>query len=82
MRANRAPGASFQGHDFGKRYSSESKGNGFADSSGKRVHSGGFHLGGGHAPKSSGGGKSFGRGHSSGGGHFGGHGHSGGKHHR
>jgi len=68
MRGYRAPGASFQRSDFGKR------------SFGKPEHSGGKHLfGGGHGPKNSGGRKSFGRGHSGGGGHFGGH--SSGKHH-
>jgi hypothetical protein len=46
----------------------------FARSYGKPAHSGGFHLfGGGHGPKSFGGGKSF-SGHSGGG-------HGGGKHH-
>jgi hypothetical protein len=76
----RAAAAGPQYSDFGKRSSARFKGNGFAKSSGKQAHSGGFHFGGGHAPKSSGGGKSFSRAHSGGGGHFGGHGHSGGKH--
>jgi uncharacterized protein DUF3300 len=76
MRANGAP----RGGDFGERNFRGFKSNGFKDSSGKRAHWGGFHFGGGHAPKSSGGGKSFSRAHSGGGGHFGGHGHSGGKH--
>jgi hypothetical protein len=79
MRAYRAPNAGSQYSDFGKRSSGRFKGNSFAKSSGKQAH-GGFHFGGGHAPKISGGGKSFSRAHSSGGGHFGGHGHSGGKH--
>lgn len=94
MRAYNSPGTSFQRGDFGQRSSRSFKSNGFAESSGKQAHSGGFHFGGGHAPKNSGGGKSFSHGHSGGGGHFGGHsgggghssgghsgGHSGGKHH-
>ncbi|MGA8273144.1 MAG: DUF3300 domain-containing protein [Candidatus Sulfotelmatobacter sp.] len=90
MRANRAPSASLQSSDFGKRSFSSGfrssggfKGNGFGGSSGKREHSGGFHFGGGHtpkAPKAPHMSKSSGRAHSGGGGHFGGHGHSGGKH--
>jgi hypothetical protein len=80
MRANPAPGASFQRGDFGKRYSGGFNGKGFAESSGKRAHSGGFHFGGGRAPKAPRAEKSFSRAHSGGGGHFGGHGHSGGRH--
>jgi hypothetical protein len=80
MRGNRTPGAGFQRSDFGKHSSDGFGGKGFSRSSSKQ-HSGGFHFGGGHAPKNSGGGKSFGHGHSGGGGHSGGHGHSGGKHH-
>lgn len=97
MWANRSSGAGFQRSDFGARSSDRSssgrssfghssfghsKGNGFAESYGKRSHSGGSHLfGGGHAPKNFGGGKVHSHGHSGGGGHSGGHGHSGGKHH-
>ena len=88
MRAYNRPGTSFQRGDFGQRSSRGFKSNGFAESSGKQAHSGGFHFGGGHAPKNSGGGKSFSHGDSGGGGHFGGHsggghsgGHSGGRHH-
>jgi hypothetical protein len=93
MRAYSNPGTSFQRGDFGQRSSRSLKSNGFAEAPGKQAHSGGFHFGGGHAPKNSGGEKSFRRGHSGGGGHFGGHsggghsggghsgGHSGGKHH-
>ena len=77
MRSSRTPGAGFQRSDFGKRSSGGSKGYGFSGSSKK--HSGGFHFGGGHAPKNSGGGKNFSHGHSGGGGHSGGH--SGGGHH-
>ena len=88
MRAYSNPGTSLQRGDFRQRSSRSFKSNGFAEAPGKQAHSGGFHFGGGHAPKNSGGGKSFSHGHSSGGGHFGGHsggghsgGHSGGKHH-
>jgi hypothetical protein len=82
MRNYRSTSAGSQYNDFGKRSSGRFKGNGFAESSGKQSHSGGFHFGGGRAPKSSGGGKNFSRAHSGGGGHFGGHAHSsGGKHH-
>lgn len=80
MRGNRTPGGGFRRSDFGKHSSGGFKGKGFAGSSGKQ-RSRGFHFGGGHAPKNSGGGKSFSHGHSGGGGHSGGHGHSGGKHH-
>ena len=81
MRADRGPRANFQRSEFGKQSSRGFKNSDFAKSSGKRDHSGGFHFGGGHAPKGSGGGKSF-HAHSGGGGHSGGHGHSGGgKHH-
>jgi hypothetical protein len=79
--AYRAPAASVQRGDYGQRPSAGFMGRGYAGSSGKQAHSGGFHLfgGGGHAPKSyDGGGKSF-KGHSGGGGHGGGHG--GGRHH-
>jgi Protein of unknown function (DUF3300) len=89
MRAYQSPSSTFQRSDFGKQSSHGFKGSvfkssgkssfnksSFSKSSFKSSHSGGFHLfGGGHAPKSSGGGKSFGHGHSGGGGH------SGGKHH-
>ncbi len=83
-RAYRPPSSDFQRSDFGKQSSHSFKSSGFkssgkssfSKSSFKSSHSGGFHLfGGGHAPKSSGGGKSFGHGHSGGGSH------SGGKHH-
>ena len=82
MPAYRASAANFRHSDFGKHSSRNFKGNGFAGSYGKQSHSGGHHLfgGGGHAPKSYGGGKSFGHGRSGGGGHSGGHSHSGGKH--
>jgi hypothetical protein len=80
MRNYRATAAGSQYNDFGKRSFGRSENNGFAKSSRKQAHSGGFHFGGRHAPKNSGGGKSFSRAHSGGGGHFGGHGHSGGKH--
>jgi hypothetical protein len=88
----RGSAAGLQRGDFGRRSSSATTGMGFAQSSGKQAHSGGFHLfgGGGHAPKGFNGGKGFGggrgfgggksfSGHSGGGGHGGGHG--GGKHH-
>ncbi len=89
MQAYRAPAAGFARGDLPGRSSSAFMGSGFAASSPKPAHSGGFHLfggghasknfyGGGHAPKNFGGGKSFGSGHSRGGGHSGGHG--GGKH--
>lgn len=87
-RSYQAPSSSFQRSDFGKQSSHGFKSNSFkssgkssfdksafSKSSFKSSHSGGFHLFGGHAPKSSGGGKSFGHSHSGGGGH------SGGKHH-
>ena len=88
-RSYRAPTAAFQRAYFGPRSSGTLVGTGFAKSSGKPAHSGGFHLfggghasenfhGGGHAPKSFSGGKNFSRGHS-GGGHSGGHGS--GRHH-
>ena len=91
MRAYRAPGSGFQRSDFGKRSSGSFRGSGlksggFAESSGKRSRSGGFHFGGGKAPKApkapkhSGGGKSFSA-RSHGGGHSGGHSHGGGRHH-
>jgi hypothetical protein len=91
QRAYRGPAASFQHSNFGTRSSGAFAGRGYAGSSGKPAHSGGFHLfggghssqnlhGGGHAPRSFGGGKSFSSGHSGGGGHSGGH--SSGKHHR
>ncbi|MGA9390084.1 MAG: DUF3300 domain-containing protein [Candidatus Sulfotelmatobacter sp.] len=93
MRAYRAPGSGFQRSDFGKRSSGSFKGSGlksgglkssgFAESSGKRSRSGGFHFGGGKepkAPKHSGGGKSFSA-RSHGGGHSGGHSHGGSRHH-
>ena len=77
----RASAASLRHSDFGK-HSSRSYRNSFSGSYGKQSHSGSHHLfGGGHSPKSYGGGKSFSHGHSGGGGHSGGHGHSGGKHH-
>jgi len=92
--AYRAPAASFQSHEFVQRSSGGYGGaygsKGFNGFSGKQEHSGGgFHLfggGGGHEPKSfGGGGKSFGGGHSggghSGGGHSGGGGHGSGHHH-
>jgi hypothetical protein len=80
QQAYRAPAASFQRGDYGQRSSGAFMSRGYAGSSGKQGHSGGFHLfgGGGHAPKSYGGGKSF-KGHSGGGAHGGGHG--GGRHH-
>ncbi|MGA2923835.1 MAG: DUF3300 domain-containing protein [Candidatus Sulfotelmatobacter sp.] len=81
---DRPKSSGFQRGVFGQRSSGGYMGRGFAKSSEKQARSGGFHFGGGHAPKNFGGGKSFGRGHSSGGGgHFGGHsgGHSSGKHH-
>jgi hypothetical protein len=84
MRVDRPTSSGFQRGVFGQRSSGGYMGRGFAKSSEKQARSGGFHFGGGHAPKNFGGGKSFGRGHSSGGGgHFGGHsgGHSSGKHH-
>jgi hypothetical protein len=75
------PQGNFQRGDFGHASSRSFSSKSFSKSSGKPPRSGGFHLfGGGHAPKSSGGGKGFSRAHSSGGGHFGGHSHSGGKH--
>jgi|HubBroStandDraft_6_1064221.scaffolds.fasta_scaffold00377_17 hypothetical protein len=81
MRTYSAPRATSQRGDFALRSSRAFTSKRFAESSGKRAHSGGFHLfGGGHAPRNSGGRKSFSHGHSGGGGHFGGH--SGGKHHR
>jgi Protein of unknown function (DUF3300) len=80
LRNYRSTAAGSQYNDFGKRSSGRFRGNGFAESSGKQARSRGFHFGGGHAPKSFGGGKSLSRAHSGGGGHFGGHGHSGGKH--
>jgi len=80
-RVNRAPSSNFQRSTFGSRSSRGFKGNSFAESSGKRSHSGSSHFGG-HAPKGYSGGKSFGHSHSGGGGHSGGHSHSGGgKHH-
>jgi hypothetical protein len=81
--AYRAPAASFQNREFAQRspggiggaYGSK----GFNGFSGKPEHSGGgFHLfggGGGHAPKSFGGGGHSGGGHSGGGGHGSGHHH-------
>jgi Protein of unknown function (DUF3300) len=81
MRAGRTQGGGFQRSGFGGRSSSGFRSSGFGGSSGKHSHSGSSHFGGGHAPKSFGGGR--GHGHSGGGGHSGGHGHSGGgKHHR
>jgi Protein of unknown function (DUF3300) len=87
MHAYRGPTGSIQRGDSGRWSSNGSMGRGFAQSSSKPAHSGGFHLfgGGGHAPKGYSGGKGFGggkgfSGHSSGGGHGGG-GHGGGKHH-
>jgi hypothetical protein len=79
QQAYRAPAAGVQRGDFGQRSSGAFMSRGYAGSSGKQGHSG-VHLfgGGGHAPKSYGGGKSF-KGHSGGGGHGGGHG--GGRHH-
>jgi hypothetical protein len=85
MRGYQSRGGNFQRGDSGKRSSGGFKGNGFAESPGKRAHSGsGFHFGGGHqhAPKtkSFGGGKGFSRSHSGGGGHSSGHGHGGKRH--
>ena len=87
--AYRAPTAGFQRGDSGQRSTGSFVGKGFAGSSGKPAHSGGFHLfgsghaseniHGGHAPKSFSGGKNFSTGHSGGGGHSGGH--SSDKHH-
>jgi hypothetical protein len=85
--AFRGPAASMQRGDFTRQYASAGMSRGFAQSSSKPAHSGGFHLfgGGGHAPKGYSGGKGFGGGKSFGGGKgFGGHssgGHGGGKHH-
>jgi hypothetical protein len=90
MPTYRAPKAGVQRGDFGQRSSEAFVGKGFAGSSSKPAHAGGFHLfggnhpsdnihGGGHAPKSFNGGKNFGTGHSGGGGHSGGH--SNDKHH-
>jgi hypothetical protein len=75
QQAYRAPATSFQRNDFGQRSSGAFGGKSFSAYSGKQEHSGGFHPfgGGGHAPKSFGGGKSFKGGHSGGGGHGGGH---------
>jgi hypothetical protein len=80
--AYRAPKTGSQRGDFGGRSTKAFVGKGFAGSSGKSAHSGGFHLfggghssenthGGGHAPKSFSGGKNFSSGHSGGGGHSG-----------
>jgi hypothetical protein len=82
----RAPSSNFQHGSFGQHSSRGFSNKGFSNKgfaeSGKQARSGGFHFGGGHEPKSHGGGHSFGHGHSGGGGHSGGHGHSGGgKHH-
>jgi Protein of unknown function (DUF3300) len=76
--AYRAPAAGFARNDFAQRAPSSFAGKSFSGYSGKPANSGGFHpFGGGHAPKSfGGGGKSFGGGHSGGGGH-----HWFGKHH-
>ncbi len=84
----RASTKAFQRADFG-RSARASAGTGFAGSSGKPQHSGGFHLfggghasqsfhGGGHVPKSSNGGGHFSGGHSGGGGHSD---HGSGRHH-
>lgn len=85
----RAPTAGVQ-RGFSGRPSEAFAGKGFAGSSSKPAHAGGFHLfggghasenihGAGHAPKSFGGGKNFNSGHSGGGGHSGSH--SNDKHH-
>jgi hypothetical protein len=94
MQAYRAPASGFQRGEFGGRSSGAFASSNFAHSAGKPPHSGGFHLFGGHAPKTvssrgsggfhmGGGGhtpKSFhGSGENFGGGHsHGGGGHSGG----
>jgi hypothetical protein len=89
--AYRAPKTGSQRGDFGGRSSEAFVSKGFAGSSVKPAHSGGFHLfggghlsenvhGGGNAPKSFSGGKNFSSGHSGGGGHSGSH--SSDKHHR
>jgi uncharacterized protein DUF3300 len=76
-RSDRAPKSAFQRVNFKTR---SSGGRGFGKSAGKPPHSGGFHpFGGGHTPKSFGGGKHFSSRHSGGGGHFGSH--SSGRHH-
>jgi len=83
LQAYHAPAAGTQRDFFGRQSSSASMGRGFAQSYSKPAHSGGFHLfGGGHGPKSFGGGKSKGfSGGKSYSGHSGGGGHGGGRHH-
>jgi len=75
--SDRAPKSAFQRANFKPQ---SSVGRGFGKSTGKSPHSGGLHpFGGGHTPKSFGGGKHFSSRHSGGGGHSSSH--SSGRHH-